>query len=71
MKQMKEEHPDLEVILVPGDIVTHAFPSDGPASSSLTDSYQNILGVLDEVSKLFETYFPQVIVLPTIGNNDT
>ena len=31
MKQMKEEHPDLEVILVPGDIVTHAFPSDGPA----------------------------------------
>ena len=72
MKQMKAEHPDLEVILVPGDIVTHAFPSDKPENNqTVADSYQNILGVLDEVSDLFETHFGSVIVLPTIGNNDT
>ena len=54
---------------MPGDLVTHAFPSDRPNATQ--DSYERIVGVIDSVSELFETYFSSAIVLPTIGNNDT
>ena len=69
MNQMRAQHPDLEVILVPGDLVTHAYASDTPDETN--EKYDNITGVLDTVSQLFEIYFPSAIVLPTIGNNDT
>ena len=70
MKKMKEVNPDLDVVLVPGDLVTHALPI-GYSQHSQRDVYEKIKGVIDTVSELFETYFASAIVLPTIGNNDT
>ena len=66
---MKDDNPDLEVILVPGDIVTHGLAQDIEGSSK--ELYQQLLDTLDTVSGLFEKYFSQVLVLPTVGNNDT
>ena len=66
---MKAENPDLEVILVPGDIVTHTLAQ--PLGKSSSNKYQQLLGTLSTVSELFEKYFSGVLVLPTIGNGDT
>ena len=66
---MKAENPDLDVILVPGDLVTHGLAQSLGKSSS--NKYQQLLGTLSTVSELFEKYFSEVLVLPTIGNGDT
>ena len=66
---MKQQNPDLDVILVPGDLVTHGLSSDKPEEAG--EMYGRLTGTLDAVSALFQTYFSSVIVLPTIGNNDT
>ena len=66
---MKAEDPDLEVILVPGDLVTHGLAQ--PLGKSSPNKYQQLLGTLSTVSELFEKYFSGVLVLPTIGNGDT
>ena len=66
---MKAENPDLDVILVPGDLVTHGLAQSLGKSSP--NKYQQLLGTLSTVSELFEKYFSEVLVLPTIGNGDT
>ena len=66
---MKAENPDLEVILVPGDIVTHGLAQNLGTFSQ--DIYEQLLETLKSVSELFETYFSDILVLPIIGNGDT
>ena len=66
---MKQQNPDLDVILVPGDLITHGLSSDDTEEG--VDMYGRLTDTLDAVSELFETYFSSVIVLPTLGNNDT
>ena len=66
---MKQQNPDLDVILVPGDLITHGLSSDKPEEDG--DMYSRLTSTLGAVSDLFQTYFSSVIVLPTIGNNDT
>ena len=70
MKQMKQQHSDLDVILVPGDLVAHGLSVEMPELNR-DSKYNRLTAVIDSVSDLFETYFSSVIVLPTIGNNDT
>ena len=70
MKQMKQQHGDLDVILVPGDLVTHGLSVEMPEINR-ESKYDRLTAVIDSVSDLFEFYFSSVIVLPTIGNNDT
>ena len=67
-KIMKEEHADLDVLLVPGDIVGHPFPEDITWGGG---NYPELLNILATVGDLFTQYFPDVVVLPAFGNNDS
>jgi len=70
--KLMNEHPDLQVIFVPGDIVAHAIAEElPPLPSYKTADYDKLLETTEEVSKLFNSYFPNAVVLITEGNNDT
>jgi len=60
------------VILVPGDIAGHNVSrSLGETSSSYDYKYENMLDTLTSVAHSIQQYFPNTLILPTIGNNDT
>ena len=74
LEKMSTENPDLQVILLNGDTVGHAITLDEHTSYTNEQreiAYQNVLDVLTEVGNYMSTYFPNAIVLPTYGNNDT
>lgn len=57
---------------MPGDIVAHAIAEElPPLPSYSTASYPKLLETTQEVANLFNSYFPEAIVLITEGNNDT
>ena len=70
--KLRTEHEDLEVILLTGDYIAHAVALEyPPAESFYTASYEDLLAITKQVANLFHEYFPYVVVLPTMGNNDT
>ena len=70
LKLLEEENPD--VILVPGDIAGHdmarRLDETGPAYDY---KYEEMLKTLTFVGKSIQKHFPNALILPTIGNNDT
>lgn len=71
-EKLKNDHPDLGVILLPGDLVAHAVALEYPPTPSYpTADYTNLKVILADIAALFVEYFPNAIVLPTMGNNDT
>jgi hypothetical protein len=56
-----------DVLLYNGDHVTHGlswFSDDSPGD------YNILLQSLGELANMFSNYFPNSMILPTIGNND-
>lgn len=73
-EKMSAENSDINFILVPGDFVGHELSMDFEEDVSFKDSqnhYDELKSVHNQVSLLFETYFKDVPVLMTLGNNDT
>ena len=72
-QKMAADNPDLSVILVPGDYVGHGISNNltGVTFKQVQDNLQTLKKVSGTVSDLFETYFKEIPVLPTFGNNDT
>jgi 3',5'-cyclic AMP phosphodiesterase CpdA len=68
-ENIKNSYPDLDVIFVPGDIVAHKIAIEYGQPDE-TGAYQRLLGILEQVADLLIEYFPNAIVLPTLGNND-
>lgn len=64
--KLKNESPDLDVILLTGDYVSHAIainlPPEKPYSTS---SYPDLLSITKAVADLLHEYFPDVLVFPT------
>jgi hypothetical protein len=61
---------DVDFILVPGDSVAHrvAAPNGGPDTDSI--HYDAVKENLKATFAKFKEYFPNTMILPTIGNND-
>jgi len=61
---------DVDFILVPGDSVAHrvAAPNGGSDPDNL--NYDAVKANLEATFAKFKQYFPNTMVLPTIGNND-
>lgn len=64
------DHPDLDVVFMPGDIVAHAVSFD-THNKHLGTSYQELLDITKEVADLMKEFFPNAILIPALGNNDT
>lgn len=64
--KLKNESPDLDIILLTGDYVSHAIainlPPENPYSTS---SYPELLKITATVADLLHEYFPKVLVFPT------
>jgi hypothetical protein len=67
---MKERNPDLNVLFMSGDIVAHAVSFD-KHNSHLGTSYAELLEITKDVADMMKEYFPNAILIPTLGNNDT
>jgi predicted phosphodiesterase len=69
IKKLKLEQPDLDVLIITGDIVGHTYSQDlnGPYNPA---SYATLMQVHKNFSTLFAKEFPQTLLLPTFGNND-
>jgi len=70
--KIAHDHPDLDVIFVPGDLVAHAIALEYPPTPSYpTANYQELLDITAQVAEFFSKYFPNALILTTQGNNDT
>lgn len=69
LQQIKDtEGQDLDFILIPGDIVAHGVPLE-PKDPSAGD-YNLLKETITTVSLTFAKYFPNTLIVPTLGNND-
>jgi hypothetical protein len=69
LQKLNIERPDLDILVVTGDIVGHTFSQDVKANFS-EKLYETLLEVHQNFSILAAKYLPNTIVLPTFGNND-
>ena len=69
LKIMQNELPNLDVLFVPGDLIGHSYPEheDDPTAGN----YEALLEIHKIVGQKLADAFPDTIILPTIGNNDT
>ena len=67
LKKLKATGEKYDAILVPGDLVAHGVPLS-PSDSS--GNYTLLKETLARVAQSFIEYFPDTLVLPSMGNND-
>jgi hypothetical protein len=61
--------PNLNVLFVTGDFIGHGMGGDRKSPYS-DEVYQDLLDVHKNISDLLNKKLPNVIVIPTFGNND-
>jgi hypothetical protein len=59
-----------DVLLIPGDHAAHNVSDKTDGSDPTGASYAAVKNNITAVYQLVAKYFPETIVLPTIGNND-
>ena len=69
LKKIESSECEISFIIVPGDMVAHGIPLD-PADPSV-GNYDLLKQTLKTVAAYFAEYFPNLIVIPTFGNNDS
>ena len=62
LANIKKSHPDIDLILLTGDI---------PAHDIWQQSQEYNLYTIEVVAKAFEKYFPNIPVLPAVGNHES
>jgi hypothetical protein len=68
LDKMKEVNPKPDVILVPGDMVTHAIPKNNGIFDSNT--YKELRNVIENYTMTVSGVFPDTPVVFTLGNDD-
>ncbi len=76
MQKMKADNPNLDLILVPGDLIGHGISLELEGDQGLTpaqidERYKKLLDTHRQVADLFEKNFGSLPVLPCFGNNDS
>lgn len=57
------------MILIPGDSVAHKLAIEYGDPDDII-AYEQLMSILEDVADLMIEYFPNAVVLPTLGNND-
>lgn len=66
---MKEENPNPDILIVPGDIVAHQY-CKGEKENTQSDKYEILKKTITSVASLLRDSFPHSLILPSMGNND-
>lgn len=70
-EKLRNDHPDADVMFLTGDLVAHAVALEPPPKHDFsTSSYEHTLEILSIFAGLLHEYFPDVVILPSQGNND-
>ena len=64
------ETPEPDVVFLTGDLVAHEIPFNPDGLGPATADYDELKDILAQVGRLMTEYFPNSIVLPSLGNND-
>lgn len=69
---MKKRDNNINAILMNGDLVKHggAIYDKNPTDEKLKDAWQKIKVTIRQVMKISRERFPNIPILPSIGNND-
>ena len=68
LKLLKKDLGNVDVLLIPGDVVAHGVPID-PASP-LKGDYALLKEIIAEGAQSVFSVFPNTFVIPALGNND-
>ena len=68
MKENESEQGKFDFILIPGDLGAHGVPLD-PIDPS-QGNYTMLKQTIHTVANTFAQYFPDTVIIPTMGNND-
>ena len=70
LKRFNEEYGKQDVIFLTGDLTAHstAAPIDDP---TWKDTYALLLSCFTGINELLVHYFPDTLILPAFGNNDS
>lgn len=68
LKSVEKEGGKIDAIIVPGDLVAHGVPID-PATAG-SGNYELLKKTLAAVADTLNKYFPDSLVIPSMGNND-
>lgn len=70
-EKLANDHPDIDVMFLTGDIVAHAVVLEPPPKKDFPHaSYETTLEILSIFAGLLHEYFPDTVILPVQGNND-
>ncbi|CDW83200.1 UNKNOWN [Stylonychia lemnae] len=69
MRRINETEGQVDVILLTGDMIGHNLAVN-PGVTDKPELYQKLLEVHSQLGQLLNKYFPNSLVLPTLGNND-
>ena len=69
LNRIAEHNSDIDILVIPGDFVRHSIceelnEDDDPSL------YELIKDIHIQFGQMFNEYFPDKIILPTLGNND-
>lgn len=70
---MKEENPDPDIVIVPGDLVAHQYCMEkdyNEKENGGSDEYETLKKTISSVASLLRSSFPHSLFLPSMGNND-
>ena len=65
----KQQGEKFDAIIVPGDLVAHGVPFD-PNNASAGGDYELLKETQRQIAERFHKYFPDTLLIPTLGNND-
>ena len=70
LRKFNEEFGKQDVIFLTGDLVAHstAAPIDDP---NWNETYSLLLDTFAGVNQILMRYFPDTLILPAFGNNDS
>eukprot|EP00347_Sterkiella_histriomuscorum_P022332 403330854 len=69
LDKLKQQDPtDLDFLLIPGDLVAHGIPLEPTDPSK--GNYTLLKETINTVSQTISQYFPNTLVIPSLGNND-
>ena len=69
IKRMKDENPNPDILIAPGDFVAHQYCKKGKSKEE-SDKYETLKKTISSVASLLRDSFPNSLLLPSMGNND-
>ena len=71
LSRMAEKYDDLDVIFITGDFAGHHIAMTSDEEEDIEKTYALLLETLGNLNELIAEKFPNTLVLPAFGNNDS